>query len=99
MITNYCLVCESKDDLVNDHNHETGMIRGTLCRRCNSWVGVYESNKRKGIERGRRRYKEWVTMYIAKIEEHLLRDTGQHYGSKTGWLLDFVPIDADASKA
>jgi hypothetical protein len=27
-----------------DHNHETGKIRGLLCRRCNIVLGMYEDN-------------------------------------------------------
>ena len=28
-----------------DHNHETGEVRGILCKTCNIKLGVYEKNK------------------------------------------------------
>ncbi len=35
-----CLVCDEAARLVIDHNHETGAIRGLLCRNCNSGIGL-----------------------------------------------------------
>ena len=34
-----CGICESTDDLVLDHCHKSGRIRGVLCRLCNSGIG------------------------------------------------------------
>ena len=36
-----CLVCGKvpTDDLVVDHNHDTGKVRGLLCQRCNRMLG------------------------------------------------------------
>lgn len=35
-----CEVCGSTDRLAVDHDHETGRIRGRLCRSCNVGIGM-----------------------------------------------------------
>jgi len=36
-----CKICLlASDDFVIDHNHRTGKIRGLLCRKCNSALGM-----------------------------------------------------------
>jgi peptide methionine sulfoxide reductase MsrB len=42
-----CAICDKRtDDLVVDHNHESGEVRGLLCRKCNSALGfVFENEK------------------------------------------------------
>ncbi|MFQ5911529.1 MAG: endonuclease VII domain-containing protein [Thermoplasmata archaeon] len=39
-----CLVCRKRKDLVPDHDHRTGHIRGLLCSRCNLGLGLFEDN-------------------------------------------------------
>lgn len=34
-----CSICERTDDLVLDHCHNSGRIRGVLCRNCNVGIG------------------------------------------------------------
>ena len=34
-----CSICESKERLVLDHCHNSGKIRGVLCRTCNTGIG------------------------------------------------------------
>ena len=34
-----CAVCGSAGELVDDHDHKTGLVRGCLCRSCNSREG------------------------------------------------------------
>ena len=36
-----CAMCGSEGVLVADHDHETGRLRGLLCRSCNSLEGRY----------------------------------------------------------
>lgn len=60
-----CLICSRTEKLVRDHDHETGLIRGILCDRCNQYLGVTE-----GGGRARRGYKKWFA-------EH--RDIAQAY--------------------
>ncbi|MGV9278025.1 endonuclease domain-containing protein [Streptomyces griseosporeus] len=49
-----CAICATTEDLVNDHDHQTGLMRGRLCRRCNTNEGmdgrpgtVYEKYRRR----------------------------------------------------
>jgi len=35
-----CAVCGEVDDLVTDHDHSTGLIRGFLCQDCNQAEGL-----------------------------------------------------------
>jgi hypothetical protein len=38
-----CEIC-GYEARVNDHNHSTGKLRGTLCHYCNSMLGFAEDN-------------------------------------------------------
>lgn len=35
-----CMVCNSKKQIVHDHDHTTGEFRGFLCHRCNITIGM-----------------------------------------------------------
>lgn len=35
-----CAMCGREEDLCIDHCHETGKVRGVLCRTCNSGIGM-----------------------------------------------------------
>ncbi|MEU1443250.1 endonuclease VII domain-containing protein [Streptomyces mirabilis] len=35
-----CLICKERSDLVVDHCHESGRVRGLLCRTCNLAIGL-----------------------------------------------------------
>ena len=39
-----CGLCGFRDRLVEDHDHATGMVRGMLCRQCNSAEGLRDHN-------------------------------------------------------
>lgn len=39
-----CVICSKKEDLCIDHDHETGDIRGILCRPCNLAVANIGEN-------------------------------------------------------
>jgi coenzyme F420-reducing hydrogenase beta subunit len=45
-----CALCEKSDDLCVDHCHETGKVRGLLCRQCNSAIGKLGDNA-AGLQR------------------------------------------------
>lgn len=38
-----CAICGRHETLVADHDHSTGMVRGLLCRPCNTREGTYRS--------------------------------------------------------
>ncbi len=35
-----CEICGSSQDMVVDHCHESGAVRGSLCRNCNVGIGM-----------------------------------------------------------
>lgn len=37
---NRCAICGDWPHTVIDHDHETGLVRGLLCVRCNRWEGL-----------------------------------------------------------
>jgi hypothetical protein len=39
-----CEICNSKENLVIDHNHKTNIIRGRLCNHCNRGLGHFLDN-------------------------------------------------------
>jgi hypothetical protein len=43
---NACAICERtpSETLCIDHCHDTGKVRGLLCRRCNSGLGFYDDD-------------------------------------------------------
>lgn len=40
----HCEICGSEARLDIDHDHETGRVRGVLCRRCNLGLGFLEND-------------------------------------------------------
>ncbi len=43
-LSNPCSICGSEGDLVLDHCHSTGKIRGPLCRQCNAALGLFKDS-------------------------------------------------------
>lgn len=41
---NRCALCGFRDTVVLDHCHDTGMVRGWLCRSCNTTEGLSDHN-------------------------------------------------------
>jgi hypothetical protein len=39
-----CLVCKQKAPLCVDHDHESGVVRGLLCKQCNTGIGMFRDN-------------------------------------------------------
>ena len=39
-----CAICKSCDKLYVDHDHESGRVRGLLCRTCNLMIGLMNDN-------------------------------------------------------
>lgn len=39
-LAQFCEVCGKTADLCIDHDHDTGKVRGRLCRKCNSVIGL-----------------------------------------------------------
>lgn len=39
-----CLICKKEGNLVVDHDHKSGKIRGMLCRNCNLGLGSFKDN-------------------------------------------------------
>lgn len=41
---NGCGICGTHSDLAVDHNHDTGKVRGVLCRKHNTAIGLLDDN-------------------------------------------------------
>ena len=39
-----CAICKSSTNLVVDHDHSTGKVRGILCRNCNIGLGMMKDS-------------------------------------------------------
>jgi len=44
MLQTNCEVCNSTEQLCVDHDHSSGIVRGTLCNRCNLALGCAQDN-------------------------------------------------------
>lgn len=53
-----CAVCRQSGKLVVDHDHDTGIVRGLLCRRCNMSMHVLDE---PGLLSSLLHYKGFVT--------------------------------------
>lgn len=40
-----CGICSSGTNIVIDHDHNTGRVRGTLCQNCNSALGKFKESR------------------------------------------------------
>jgi hypothetical protein len=61
-----CPLCLIERKLVKDHCHETGLIRGLICRGCNSALGVFGDN-----EEGLLRALDYLRTFEATRERRL----------------------------
>lgn len=43
-IPKVCTICGDREDLCVDHNHQSGRIRGMLCRMCNTGLGHFKDH-------------------------------------------------------
>ena len=44
ILQNDCAICGATEDMVLDHCHTTGDVRGCLCRTCNAGLGLFKDN-------------------------------------------------------
>ena len=40
----HCAICPSTERLVVEHNHETGEVRGIVCNKCNTALGMADDS-------------------------------------------------------
>jgi hypothetical protein len=70
-----CPICEQERPLVQDHDHATGLVRGRLCRSCNSRIGRLGSEPNKRFAGGpnwanQPRKKKRIREYLVWWQEH-----------------------------
>lgn len=73
-----CPICHQpppETGFITDHDHNTGIVRGLLCHRCNTIVGSHEKGRK--IERKHH-------LLIPQVE-HYLRN---HYGAMHGCIIE-----------
>lgn len=61
-----CLEPTAKRNMVSDHDHKTGMSRGTICRACNAGLGMFKDNQAsllKAVE-----YLQQYALYPSQVE-------------------------------
>lgn len=73
-----CTICGRERDLVRDHNHNTGFVRGILCDMCNRRLGAYCKNM-FGKKTEMKGYKSWLDKYEGRIKEFLSGTAGIQY--------------------
>lgn len=44
VLLDHCEICGSPDKLCWDHDHKTGLFRGTLCKDCNTGIGLLKDD-------------------------------------------------------
>lgn len=87
-----CAVCGVVRDLmVNDHDHGTGMIRGLLCRACNTAEGRRVDPRSTAVLDGYR------SRHPALILDVYLPYTG--FGWVSGWPPGHLPVDGVPRRA
>lgn len=64
-----CLICESKNDLIHDHCHQSGMVRSILCRRCNVLEGLSGNTRPWKIYRAYAPANGWFFRYSGMNEQ------------------------------
>ena len=72
-----CSICKGKsrsNRLVIDHCHASGFVRGVLCERCNSWLGVLEGRRSAAAkEKHLRRVQTKYQISLARFRRYLKR--------------------------
>jgi hypothetical protein len=66
IIRNGCEICHCRDNVVIDHNHKTGAVRGGLCEHCNLALGVIEKPNR---------WLERALSYLQRTSDGFIRKT------------------------
>ncbi len=77
LVPKCCNICGGLSELVRDHDHKTGFIRGILCQTCNIWLGFFEH--KTCPRRHRADYNAWTALFAHKIQAHLKSNTGIKY--------------------
>ncbi len=64
-----CDICGESHTLSIDHCHTTGQLRGTLCRACNTALGLFRDSDTR-LERAKLYLTSWRSVHVATSSEH-----------------------------